>query len=114
MPTDPELLAARDKYFEEAYDHVNFWTSIHLADRAEHQYLTTAKKKVHQEEIRTIDISAEAGSSKGSVNHYKGKAPHVIDSDVEDGDIVDITYALDFDKGQVWRPSWPADLKLEL
>jgi hypothetical protein len=41
VPPDPGLLAARSKYFEEAYDHLNFWSSVRLAEEAERQYFTT-------------------------------------------------------------------------
>jgi len=50
VPPDPELLAARGKYFEEAYDHLNFWGSIRMAEEAEHQYFATIGNKNHQEE----------------------------------------------------------------
>ena len=50
VPPDPELLAARGKYFEEAYDHLNFWSSIHMAEEAEHQYFATVGNKHHPEE----------------------------------------------------------------
>jgi len=41
VPPDPGLLAARGKYFEEAYDHLNFWSSARLAEEAEQQYFTS-------------------------------------------------------------------------
>lgn len=50
VPPDPKLLAARGQYFEEAYDHLNFWSSIRMAEEAEHQYFETIGNKGHQEE----------------------------------------------------------------
>jgi hypothetical protein len=38
VPPDPNILAARKKYFEDAYDHVNFWTTVRMADEAEHKF----------------------------------------------------------------------------
>lgn len=45
VPPDPELLAARSKYFEEAYDQLNFWGSIRMAEEAEHQYIANNGNK---------------------------------------------------------------------
>lgn len=45
VPPDPKLLAARAKYFEEAYDHLNFWSSVRMAEEAEHQYFMTIANK---------------------------------------------------------------------
>jgi tellurite resistance protein TehA-like permease len=50
VPPDPELLAARSKYFEEAYDHLNFWKSARLAEEAERQYFTTIANNHHEDE----------------------------------------------------------------
>lgn len=50
VPPNPELLAARGQYFEEAYDHLNFWSSARLAEEAERQYFTTIGNKQHQDE----------------------------------------------------------------
>ena len=50
VPPDPELLAARGKYFEEAYDHLGFWSSTRLAEEAERQYFTTIRSKQQEEE----------------------------------------------------------------
>lgn len=49
MPPDPELLAARGKYFEEAYDHLNFWGSIRMAEEAEHKYYAGIGSKERDE-----------------------------------------------------------------
>lgn len=38
VPPDPKLLASRARYFEDAYDHVNFWSTVRLADEAEREY----------------------------------------------------------------------------
>lgn len=70
-PADPELLAAREKYFEEAYDHVNYWSSIRMAGKAEDQYLA---KEVHREGNPTdIPIDFGSGNIKGFKTHVKGK-----------------------------------------
>jgi len=50
VPPDPGLLAARGKYFEEAYDHLNFWSSARLAEEAEHQYFLTVGNNHHKDE----------------------------------------------------------------
>ena len=50
VPPDPKLLAARSKYFEEAYDHLNFWSSIRLAEEAEREYFTTIGDDKHKDE----------------------------------------------------------------
>ena len=50
VPVDPQLLAARDKYFDEEYDHMSFWTSNRLAGEAEDKYLATIETKRRQEE----------------------------------------------------------------
>lgn len=60
MPPDPELLAARGKYFEEAYDHLNFWSSVRMAEEAEQQYLVAAANK-HHEEAKQVGFSGEGG-----------------------------------------------------
>jgi len=49
VPPDPGLLATRSKYFEEAYDHLNFWSTVRLAEEAEQQYFTTVGNKPHEE-----------------------------------------------------------------
>ncbi|KIM83368.1 hypothetical protein PILCRDRAFT_819605 [Piloderma croceum F 1598] len=38
VPPDPNILAARKQYFEDAYDHVNFWTTVRMADEAEDKF----------------------------------------------------------------------------
>ena len=50
VPPDPGLLAARGKYFEEAYDHLNFWSTVRLAEEAERQYFTSVGNKRHEDE----------------------------------------------------------------
>jgi tellurite resistance protein TehA-like permease len=50
VPPDPKVLAARGQYFEEAYDHLNFWSSARMAEEAERQYFTTIGNKQHQDE----------------------------------------------------------------
>lgn len=49
VPPNPELLAARGKYFEEAYDHLNFWGSIRMAEEAEHKYISSTGNKDHDD-----------------------------------------------------------------
>jgi len=57
VPPDPGLLAARSKYFEEAYDHLNFWSTARLAEEAERQYFTTVANNHHEGED-PVDPSA--------------------------------------------------------
>lgn len=38
IPPNPSLLAARSQYYEEAYDHMNFWSTAKMADDAEQQF----------------------------------------------------------------------------
>jgi len=39
VPPDPNLLAARKKFFEDAYDHVNFWCRVRMANETEREFL---------------------------------------------------------------------------
>jgi hypothetical protein len=49
IPPDPELLATRGKYFEEAYGHLNFWSSVRMAEAAEHEYIAATGNKSHED-----------------------------------------------------------------
>jgi hypothetical protein len=50
VPPDPKLLAVRGKYFEESYDHLNFWSSVRLAEEAEREYVTTTEDNRRKDE----------------------------------------------------------------
>ena len=52
VPPDPKLLEIRGRYFEEAYDHLSFWTSAHLAEEAEQEYFAGVGNKQHMDENR--------------------------------------------------------------
>jgi hypothetical protein len=44
VPPNPELLKLRSQYFEDAYDHANFWSTIRMADQAEHEFNAGARR----------------------------------------------------------------------
>jgi hypothetical protein len=51
VPPDPKLLESRRRYFEDAYDHVNFWSTIRLADEAEREFQSGLRRTGKEEAV---------------------------------------------------------------
>jgi ABC-type transport system involved in cytochrome bd biosynthesis fused ATPase/permease subunit len=109
VPVDPELLATRDKYFEEAYDHLNFWSSIRMAQEAEHQYLSTIKNKAHREDKRATSVAVELEKIKGFKTDRRGSVPITVDLNMENHFSLNSSPVL---SDSLWRMSFMEDISL--